>query len=47
LKVGSKLNFQAVKTNARPKLVFVLSDLHCGSTLAVIPPGFQTLEMLG
>ena len=33
-----------MKTNQRPKLVFVLSDLHCGSTLAVMPPGFVTLE---
>ena len=33
-----------MKTNKRPKLVFVLSDLHCGSTLAVMPPSFQTLE---
>lgn len=28
----------------RPRLVFVVSDTHCGSTLALMPPGFTTLE---
>jgi hypothetical protein len=28
----------------RPELVFVISDTHCGSTLALLPPGYQTLE---
>ncbi len=26
------------------RLAFVLSDLHCGSTLGLLPPGFTTLE---
>jgi len=33
-----------MKHPQRSKLVFVLSDLHCGSTLALLPPRFQTLE---
>lgn len=28
----------------RPKLVVVLSDLHCGSTQGLLPPSFVTLE---
>lgn len=30
--------------STRPRLVFVVSDIHCGSTLALMPPGFTTLE---
>jgi Calcineurin-like phosphoesterase len=26
------------------RLVFVLSDIHCGSTIALMPPNFKTLE---
>ena len=26
------------------RLVFVLSDIHCGSTVALMPPSFRTLE---
>lgn len=28
----------------RPDLIIVISDLHCGSTVGLLPPGFQTLE---
>lgn len=31
-------------TTHRPRLVFVVSDLHCGSTVGLLPPGFVTLE---
>lgn len=33
-----------MKPNTRPKLVFVLSDLHCGSTVGLLPPDFVTGE---
>lgn len=33
------------KTSPRPpRLGFVISDLHCGSTVGLLPPGFVTLE---
>jgi len=28
----------------KPELVFAISDLHCGSTVGLLPPRFQTLE---
>lgn len=29
---------------ARPRLIAVFSDLHAGSTVALLPPGFETIE---
>lgn len=31
-------------TSKRPRLVFVVSDIHAGSTVAIMPPKFTTLE---
>lgn len=35
---------QTISQMKSPKLVFVLSDLHCGSTVGLLPPSFKTLE---
>lgn len=40
----SKRKRVAAKTLARPELVLVVSDLHCGSTVALMPPDFETIE---
>lgn len=31
-------------TKTRPELIIVISDIHCGSTVGLLPPKFQTLE---
>ena len=31
-------------SNTKPRLVFVISDIHCGSTVGLLPPRFKTLE---